>query len=89
MIEPSVASNGFTREREMSALVDEKLQAMSDSEWRIRIPKSDRSVGLREQVDKVAKILLIAKDMVQPAVNLDPIHAGFPLMGACILLQVR
>ena len=72
----------------MSALVDEKLLAMSQKEWRIKVPKFDKSVGLREQVDKVAKILLIAKDMVQPAANIDPIHVGFPLVGACILLQV-
>lgn len=75
------------REKQMSALVDEKVAFMNDNQWRIKI--CGRSVAIREQVDRVVKIVLVAKDFITPLANLDPIHAGLPWAGVCMLLPVQ
>lgn len=75
------------REKQMSALVDEKVAAMNDKRWRIKI--CGRSVEMREQVDRVVKAVLVAKDFITPLANLDPIHAGLPWAGVCMLLPVQ
>lgn len=75
------------REKQMSALVDEKLAAMNDKRWRIKM--CGRSVEIREQVDRVVKVVLVAKDFITPFANLDPVHAGLPWAGVCMLLPVN
>ena len=62
------------------------LETMNERQWRFHLGST--SIAIREQIERIVQVLLKAKDIVQPAVNIDPIHAGFPLMGACILLQV-
>lgn len=75
------------REKRMSALVDEKLATMNDNRWRIEA--CGRSVEIREQVDRVVKVILVAKDFITPFANLDPVHAGLPWAGVCMLLPVN
>lgn len=70
----------------MSALVEKKLAIMNDKQWRIKV--CGRSVVMREQVDKIVKIVLVAKDFISTAASLDPVHAGLPWAGVCILLPV-
>lgn len=75
------------REKQMSTLVEEKLAIMNDNRWRIEM--CGRSVEIREQVDRVVKVILVAKDFITPFANLDPVHAGLPWAGVCMLLQVK
>lgn len=75
------------REKQMSALVDEKLAAMNERQWRVKM--CGRSVEVRTQVDRVIKGVLVAKDFISPFANLDPIHAGLPWAGVCMLLTVN
>jgi hypothetical protein len=74
------------REKQMSALVEKKLAIMNDKQWRIKV--CGRSVEVREQVDKIVKIVLVAKDFISTAASLDPVHVGLPWAGVCILLPV-
>ena len=43
---------------------------------------------VREQVDRIVKLVLVAKDFASAAASLDPIHAGLPWAGVCMLLPV-
>lgn len=70
----------------MSALVDKKLEMMNDRQWRVKV--CGRSVEVREQVDRIVKVVLVAKDFISSAASLDPIHAGLPWAGICMLLPV-
>ena len=45
------------RERQMSALVDEKLAAMNEKKWRVKM--CGRPVEIRTQVDRVVKVVLV------------------------------
>ena len=75
------------REKQMSALVNEKLATMNEKGWLFKT--CGLSVELREQVDRIVKVIFVAKDFITPLANLDPIHAGLPWAGVCILLQVN
>lgn len=74
------------REKQMSAFVAKKLDAMNKEQWRFTI--GDMSVDVREQVDRIVKIVLVAKEFISPVASVDPIHAGLPWAGVCILLPV-
>ena len=74
------------REKQMSALVDKKLEAMNKKQWRVRM--CSRSVQIREQVDRIVKVVLVAKDFISSAASMDPLHAGLPWAGVCMLLPV-
>jgi hypothetical protein len=93
LAEPEVGPNASLndrdtskREKQMSTLVEKKLAIMNDKQWRIKV--CGRSVEVREQVDKIVKIVLVAKDFISTAASLDPVHVGLPWAGVCILLPV-
>lgn len=46
------------------------------------------SIEVREQVDRIIKIVTVAKDFVSSVASLDPIHAGLPWAGVCMLLPL-
>lgn len=84
----STLADGDTskREKQMSALVAKKLESMETEQWKLRI--GGKSVEVRQQVDRIVKVVLVAKDFVTSAASMDPIHAGLPWAGVCMLLPV-
>ena len=80
--------NGDTskREEQMSAFVAKKLDAMNKAQWRFNV--GAMSVEVREQVDRIVKVVLVAKDFISSVASLDPIHAGLAWAGVCMLLPV-
>jgi len=48
-----------------------------------------KSIELREQIDRVLQIVIVAKDLGSSLASMDPIHAGIPWAGVCVLLPVR
>lgn len=75
------------REKQMSGLVDKKLAMMELKQWRMKI-LSGKPVIVREQIDRIVKIVLVAKDFGSSLASMDPIHAGLPWAGVCMLLPV-
>lgn len=73
-------------EAQLSQLVDEKLTYMNERQWRISLGK--QSIEVRTQVDRILKIITVAKDFGSSLASLDPIHAGLPWAGVCVLLPV-
>lgn len=74
------------RQKQMSTLVDKQLADMDRKEWRIKV--GEKSVNLRDQVDRIVKVVVVVKDLMSFAASLDPVHAGLPCAGVCLLLQV-
>jgi hypothetical protein len=66
--------------------VDKKLTGMNMKQWRVKV--CEISVEVREQVDRIVKVVLVAKDFVSPVASIDLVHAGFPWAGVCMLLPV-
>jgi N-terminal domain of NWD NACHT-NTPase len=93
MSEPEIEStasldnaDASKREKQMSALVDKKLAIMNKEQWRFKV--GGKSVEVREQVDRIVKVVLVAKDFISSAAIIDLIHAGLPWAGVCMLLDV-
>lgn len=74
------------RQRTMEQLVNKKIAQMNDRMWRFKI--GQRDVEVREKVDQIVRIVMVAKDFVSAAANIDALHAGLPWAGICILLPV-
>lgn len=71
----------------VSSILSRNLNKMTSRQWSIKWKGKPRQV--RDQVDRIVKVVQIAKDFGSAAAGLDPIHAGLPWAGVCILLQVR
>ncbi|KAI9878100.1 MAG: hypothetical protein M1830_001892 [Pleopsidium flavum] len=67
------------REKQMSGLVDKKLAAMKEEQWKIKI--GAKSIEVRQQVDRIVKVVLVGKDFITSVAHIDPIHAGLPWAG--------
>jgi hypothetical protein len=74
------------RQKQMAALVEAKLTAMSDRQWRFNF--GNNTIQVRDQVDRIVKLVMVAKDFASTAAALDPVHAGLPWAGVCMLLPV-
>ncbi len=70
----------------ISSILSRKLNQMASRQWSIKWKGKPRQV--RDQVDRIVKMVQIGKDFGSAAAGLDPIHAGLPWAGVCILLQV-
>lgn len=70
----------------MSKLIESKLAAMQDRQWKVSLGK--KSVEIRAQVDRILKIIIVAKDLGSSLASMDPIHAGIPWAGVCVILPV-
>jgi hypothetical protein len=78
--------SAFGAEKSMSRIVTQKLEEMKSKEWELRW--RGKSVKVREQVDRIVKVVKVFKDLGSTAAPLDPIHAGLPWAGVCVLLSV-
>ncbi|KAL8812788.1 MAG: hypothetical protein Q9200_000755 [Gallowayella weberi] len=48
----------------------------------------EHSTEIRQQIDRIIKIVTVAKDFVSSVASMDPIHAGLPWAGICVLLPL-
>ncbi|KAJ5614152.1 hypothetical protein N7528_007806 [Penicillium herquei] len=74
------------RQQRMAALVDKKIAQMNDRKWRLSIGKAD--IEVREKIDQIVKIIMVAKDFISSAASIDPVHVGLPWAGVCVLLPL-
>ena len=70
----------------MSAVVDKKLKLFTTQQWKIHIGKE--TVVIRDQIERIINIVKVVKDFGSSIAGLDPIHAGLPWAGVCVLLTV-
>jgi hypothetical protein len=62
-------------------------QTLEAKRW--KITTRSREVVLRDQLDRLLKVVTVLKDIGKAAGSIDPVHAGLPLAGFCVLMQVR
>ncbi|KAN0075809.1 Sex-determining protein fem-1, partial [Elaphomyces granulatus] len=70
----------------MEDIVSQKLSLVNGARWRFRL--GNKSIVLRDTVDRVVKIVMSTKDILLSVGQLDPVHAGLPLGGVCFLLSL-
>ena len=67
-------------------VTEERQKALEAKRWKIVV--GSKEVMVREQFDRIIKYVSLFKDIGNAAANLDPFHAGIPLAGLCLLMQV-
>lgn len=76
---------GLGKQKQLSALVSKKLQAVEDARWKFNV--RDETVEVKPQVDRVVKAVLLAKEYISSAASSEP-HAALAWTGVCLLLPV-
>lgn len=75
------------REKQMSALVTKKLETMKQKQWKLQM--GEKTIEVRNQVDRIIKVVEFGKVLITSVASMDPVHAGLPWAGVCMLLPVR
>ena len=78
-------AKGLKREIQMAELVRERLKAIDNSKWTLKIGR--KTVVVQEQMDRLVKVVAFAKDFVGSIVASNP-HGAIAWAGVCILLPV-
>ncbi|KAI4127096.1 MAG: hypothetical protein LQ338_003382 [Usnochroma carphineum] len=61
-------------------------QELKAKRWKLTTSKGE--VVLREKLDRLLKVVTVFRDVAKAAGSLDPLHAGLPLAGFCVLMDV-
>jgi hypothetical protein len=64
---------------------NESKKALEAKRWKIVV--GSREILVREQFDRISKFVSLFKNVGGAAASLDPLHAGIPLAGLCLLMQ--
>ena len=81
-----VPPDASAREK-LSIAVATKKSAMIDKQWMIKF--MNQKINVREQIHRIVKVVQTAQTLGSVAASLDPIHAGLPWAGVCVILTVR
>ena len=84
---PVASADWGSRERskQVSDLIAKKLKVIEDKGWRLQL--GDKTVEVKDQVNKVVKTVIWAKDFVSSAVSADP-HSALAWAGVSLLLPL-
>jgi hypothetical protein len=73
-------------QRTLAQLVNSNLEVMQAKQWKIKFRNKD--IVVREKVEKIASALKMIMPVASAAASLDPVHAGLPIAGLGVLLDV-
>ena len=73
------------REQQMSKVVQDKLQAVKDAQWKFTV--FSKEIEVRKQYDRIVGSVIWAENLITQAVRPDP-HAALAWAGVCIVLPV-
>ncbi|OCK92933.1 uncharacterized protein K441DRAFT_613561 [Cenococcum geophilum 1.58] len=79
---------GLSQKEKMSAVITKELRIMTNKKWTVQIPWKDKPMAVRSVVDKIVRVVLKFKEVGSVAASTDPIHAGLPFAGICVLLPL-
>lgn len=80
-----VHANGVDRHSQLAAVVKRKLQQVDDAKWRLEVGK--RTIGIKQQVDRIIRAVVFAKDLVSAAAGTEP-HAALAWAGVSLFLPM-
>jgi len=86
--EDQVVPDILGKQKEMDYVVRKKLRVMQNKEWFVRW-KGKPLFKVRDQVDRMVKVVQFMSGIASQAASLDPLHAGLAWAGVCVILPVR
>ena len=73
-------------EEQLSRIIETKLTLMEQNKWVVNV--AGKSVEVRKQVERIVKVVRIAKDSLSVVANIEPVHLGVPVAALCLLTPV-
>lgn len=73
-------------QRTFSVIVADNLKALESKQWKLKF--RGKPVDVRGVLDDILKLIKVAMPVASAAGILDPVHAGLPLAGVQVLLDV-
>lgn len=64
---------------------EDRQKTLEAKRWKIVV--GSKEVVVWEQFNRIIKYVSLFKDISSAAASLDPLHAGIPLAGLCLLMQ--
>lgn len=72
----------------MKAVVDKRIEIVTNRQWKIRIPLRRDEIRVTELVDNIVNVVLKFRSVGSTIATIDPIHAGIPFAAVCFVLPV-
>ncbi len=79
-------SGAASKEEQLTETIEQKLAIMKQKQWVVNI--AGKSLEVREQVERLVKVVVIAKESLNVVANIDPMHLGVPVAALCLLIPV-
>ncbi|KAJ6079217.1 hypothetical protein N7467_008970 [Penicillium canescens] len=74
------------RDQQMLAIINQRLEQMKSRQWKIKL--AGTNFRIREQIDRIVRVVSVIRDLGNSGAALDPVHAGLAWAGVCVLLSV-
>lgn len=90
LAEPEITRTGpgdghsLEREQQLQQFISRKLAEKKP----VTVKFGDKSIEVREQFDHIIARLSVLKPLGNSLAAIDPVHAGLPWAGVCLLLSV-
>jgi hypothetical protein len=78
--------HGPGRQEEMMKITTERIDVMKSKQWMIRW--GEKTFSVREQIERIVRIVQQFSGIGTLLASLDPAHAGLAWSGVCLLLPV-
>ncbi len=75
-------NNSLDIKEKMEEMVKLKMDELKNKEWSLG------NIIIRDQVNRILKVVQFAKAFGSTAATLDPVHAGLPWAAVCMILPV-
>jgi N-terminal domain of NWD NACHT-NTPase len=77
---------GMDLKEQISAVVTANRKIMINKQWKFKWRNKPKKV--RDQVDRIVGVVQAVQGIGPAVTSLDPVHAGLPWAGVCLLLPV-
>jgi hypothetical protein len=85
-VQQAARQGGSNISEQLLIATERSLTALLKRQWKIEI--GNKEIVIREQLEKILKAVQVFKDLGSAATSIDPVHAGLPWAGLCLLMQV-
>ncbi|GFF61346.1 hypothetical protein IFM51744_10656 [Aspergillus udagawae] len=78
------APEGASHNQKLEEVINQRFEEIKSKQWNV----PGTTIRIREQIDRIVKIVMTIRDVGATVASLDPVHAAPAWAGVCVLLSV-
>ena len=86
-VQEAAATTGDNVVSQLILATERSRDTLLAKQWKFGL--GGKEIVVRDQLDKLVKAVQIFRDLGSAAAGIDPLHAGLPWAGICLIMQVR